>query len=234
MTVEEAYAKADAIIGLIKGDKAQRDKLALHIMSGETGEAPEKPADAATPATPEMPMAEKPAVPAVLAARINPPRPATPAQATTLAELWQRAKANTTPEVGAPTGTQSYGERFDSVEARLSRLEASHDELMISDLERQGLLVNIADPRKLYREAPAYFMEQVAKATPLNNPSPAAAAKPSGLRAIAKNVGLSEEDKFALDVKAYREAQTKLGRKIDQQTAIEEVEAAQKQAARAK
>lgn len=179
---------------------------------------------AETPAAPEMPMAA--AVPAVLAARVT-----APAKPSTLSEVWAQVK-KAAPTAQTPTGTQNFSEQLTAFGERLARIEASHDELMISDLERQGLLTGITDPRKLYREAPAYFAELVAKATPLTAPSPAAAGRPGGLRVIAKAAGLSEEDKFAVEVKAYREGQAKAGRKIDQQTAIEEYEQAQLQAAR--
>jgi hypothetical protein len=190
-------------------------------MAAESKKEEPKPAD---PAMPAKEAASAPAAPAVLAARM----PNTTAAATTktLAELWTEAKKAAKPTDGV--NPQAYSEQLAELDTRLSRIEASHDELMLSDLERQGLLRNIPDARRLYKEAPAYFAEQVAKVTPLTGASPAGAAKASGLRAIANNAGLSAEDKFAQEVKLYREDCAAKGRKITQQQAIEEVEAAQK------
>lgn len=211
------------IAQLIKAGFTQEEAAPIlsAAMTAEAKKEEMKPADPAMPAKEATPA---PAAPAVLAARL--PNNTNAVTTKTLADLWADAKKAAKPSDGA--ATQAYSEQFAELDARISRIEASHDELMLSDLERQGLLRNIPDARRLYKEAPAYFAEQVAKVTPLTSASPAGAARPSGLRAIVNNVGLSAEDKFAQDVKAYREEQGAKGRKISQQQAIEEVEQAQK------
>jgi hypothetical protein len=164
------------------------------------------------------------------------PTKAHPLQALLAAATTARAKVTQTaaPAVThasnapAPAASASYA----AIEAQLQAQKQITDQLMMKELDREGLLVGIEDPMSLYSAAPEYFMKRVEKNVSLAGSASPATSGRSGLRAVSQAAGQSDDegDLIHAKVSAYRNEQDKTGRRLSYAQALVEWEGKNPQA----
>ncbi len=143
-----------------------------------------------------------------------------------LAQLLAAAnKARSQAMITAAPGASKAGAAYADLEAQLVAQKTITDQLMMKELEREGLLTGIDDPMELYSAAPDYFMKKVQGNVSLlgaNSPAPGAR---SPLREVSGGDD-GEGERTHRAVTAYRAEQVKAGRKnITYQAALAEWEA---------
>ena len=127
-----------------------------------------------------------------------------------------RAKAPQTPT------TASSSAAYSALEDQLRAQKEITDQLMMKELDREGLLVGIDDPMELYSAAPDYFMKKVSANVSLVGAKSPSSSGRSGLREVSQGDDEGEKDHVA--IQAYRAQQVKLGRKLTYTQAMNEWE----------